>query len=142
MSFEEKNREKILDDVHEFCDKNDIWKLEMEDNYIDPKKRRHKYEMTKRHYYQVGCFTNVIDFQLQERDSRFNETRSGPFLCSAAFSPRDSFQGFNIQKMMSLANLYRHDFDYGDLMDLSHELGLYVSDVRDDVIGSPITNYC
>jgi len=28
---------KILDDVHEFCDKNDICKLDMEDEYIDPK---------------------------------------------------------------------------------------------------------
>ena len=37
MSLEEKSGEKILDDVHEFCDKNDICKLDMEDEYIDPK---------------------------------------------------------------------------------------------------------
>ena len=32
---------------------------------------------------------------------------------------------------MSLAKLYPHDFDSGNLRDLSHELGLYISDVRD-----------
>jgi len=43
--------EKILDDVHEFCDKNDICKLDMEDEYIDPKKWRHKSGITNNHYY-------------------------------------------------------------------------------------------
>lgn len=33
---------------------------------------------------------------------------------------------------MSLAKLYPHDFDSGNLRDLSHELGLYIHDVRDD----------
>ena len=46
---------KLLDDVHGFCDKNDICKLEMEDEYIDPKKRRHKSGITNKHYYQVDC---------------------------------------------------------------------------------------
>ena len=33
---------------------------------------------------------------------------------------------------MSLAKLYPHDFDSGNSRDLSHELGLYIFDVRDD----------
>jgi hypothetical protein len=39
-----------------------------------------------------------------------------------------------MEKIMSLAILYPYDFDSGDLRDLSHELGLYitVTDVRDD----------
>jgi len=41
--------EKLLDEVHEFCDKNDISKLEMEDEYIDPKKQRHKFGITNKH---------------------------------------------------------------------------------------------
>jgi hypothetical protein len=76
--------EKILDDVHKFCDKNDICKLKMEDEYIDPKKRRHKSGITNNHYYQVDCFNNVIDWLLQELDSRFsfNETSFELLLCS------------------------------------------------------------
>jgi hypothetical protein len=33
---------KLLDEVYEFYDKNDISKLEMKDEYIDPKKQRHR----------------------------------------------------------------------------------------------------
>jgi len=43
-----------------------------------------------------------------------------------------AFIDFDMEKLMSLAKLYPHDFDSGDLRDLSHELGLYISDVRDD----------
>jgi hypothetical protein len=53
-------------------------------------------------------------------------------VCSAAFSPRDSFDDFDIEKLMSLAKLYPHDFDSGNLSDLNHELGNYIYDVRDD----------
>ena len=123
---------KLLDDVHGFCDKNDICKLKMEDEYIDPKKRRHKSGITNKHYYQVDCFNDVIDWLLQELDSRFNETSSQLLVCSAAFSPRDSFHDFSIENLMSLAKLYPYDFDSGNLRDLNHELGLYIYDVRDD----------
>jgi hypothetical protein len=52
---------KLLDEEYEFCDKNDISKLEMEDEYIDPKKRRHRSGITNKHFYQVDCFNDVID---------------------------------------------------------------------------------
>ena len=102
------------------------------DEYIDPKKRRHKSGITNKHYYQVDCFNDVIDWLLQELDSRFNETGSQLLVCSAAFSPRDSFHDFSIENLMSLAKLYLHDFDSGNLKDLNHELGLCIYDVRDD----------
>jgi hypothetical protein len=135
FQLDELRREKwgeILDNVHYFCDKNDICKLEMEDEYIDPKKRRHKSGITNQHYYEVDCFNDVIDWLLQELDSRFNETSSQLLVCSAAFSLRDSFHDFSIEKLTSLAKLYPHDFDSGNLRDLNHELGLYIYDVRDD----------
>ena len=124
--------EKLIDDVYEFCEKNDIAKLKMEDEYIDPKKRRHKSGITNKHYYQVDCFNDIIDWVLQELDSRFNETSSQLLVCSASFSPRDSFCDFNVDKLLSLAKLYPHDFDFGNLRDLSNELGLYIFDVRND----------
>ena len=33
---------------------------------------------------------------------------------------------------MSHAKLYPHDFDSGELRNLSHHLGIYTSDVKDD----------
>jgi hypothetical protein len=35
-----------------------------------------------------------------------------------------------MEKIMSLAILYPYDFDSGDLRDLSHELGLYITETR------------
>ena len=37
-----------------------------------------------------------------------------------------------MDKLLSLAKLYPHDFDSGNLRDLSNELGLYIFDVRND----------
>jgi hypothetical protein len=37
-----------------------------------------------------------------------------------------------MEKLVSLAKLYPNDFDSWGLRNLSHELGLYISDVRDD----------
>jgi hypothetical protein len=127
---------KLLDDVYGFYEKNDISKLEMEDEYIDPKKRRQKSRITNKHYYQVDCFNDIIDWLLQELDSRFNETSSQLLVCTTSFSPRDSFCDFNVDKLLSLAKFYPHDFDSGDLRDLSHELGLYIFEVRDDRFSS------
>jgi hypothetical protein len=64
---------------------------------------------------KVDCFNDIIDWQLQELDSRFNEISSQLLVCSASFSPRDSFHDFNVDKLLSLAKLYPHDFDSGDL---------------------------
>jgi hypothetical protein len=124
--------ENLLDDVYGFCDKNDISKLGMEEEYIDPQKKRKKTRIANKHYYQVDCFNDIIDWLLQELDNCFNEISSELLVCSASFSPRDSFHDFNVEKLMSLAKLYPHDFDYGGLRDLSHQLGLYIHDVRDD----------
>ncbi|XP_062197623.1 uncharacterized protein LOC133900402 isoform X2 [Phragmites australis] len=124
--------EKVLDDAFDFCDKHDIIKLEMEDAYIDPKKRRKKSGITNKHHYEVDCFNDVLDWILQELDSRFNETSSQMLVCSAAFNPRDSFYDFNVENLISLAKLYPNDFNFGDLRDLSHQLCLYIVDVRED----------
>jgi hypothetical protein len=104
----------------------------MEDEYVDPKKRRHKSGITNQHYYQLDCFNDVIDWLLRELDYHFNETSSQLLVCLAAFSPRDSFHDFDIEKMMSLAKLYPHDFESENLRDLNHEHGNYIYDVKDD----------
>jgi hypothetical protein len=82
---------KLLDEVNEFCEMNDITRLEMEDAYIDPKKSRKASGITNKHHYEVDCFNEVIDWLVQELNSRFSETTSQLLVCSAAFNPRDSF---------------------------------------------------
>ena len=124
--------EKVLDEVYEFCDKHDISKLEMDEAYIDPTKPRKKTGITNKHHFQVDCFNEILDWLLQELDSRFNETSSQLLVCSAAFNPRDSFNDFNVDSLISLAKLYPNDFDHVELRDLNAELFLYIDDVRGD----------
>jgi hypothetical protein len=57
---------KILEEVYDFCDKNDITREEMENAYIDSKRRRKKSGITNKHHYQIDCFNQVIDWILQE----------------------------------------------------------------------------
>ena len=52
--------------------------------------------------------------------------------CSTAFNPRDSFHDFNVESLINLAKLYPDDFGSTYLRDLSHYLGLYIADVRED----------
>ena len=124
--------DKLLDEVNEFCDLHEIDRVEMESTYIDPRQPRKKSGITNKYHYAVDCFNDIIDWLVQELDSRFSETTSQLLVCSAAFNPRESFQDFNGENLMSLAKLYPDDFSNDDLRDLSHQLRLYIADVRAD----------
>jgi hypothetical protein len=108
----------LLAEVFAFCDKHDIDKLELEESYINPKNKRKRNGITNQHHFQVDCFNDVLDWLVQELDSRFNETTSDLLVWSTALSPRDSFHDFNLENLMSLAKLYPKDFDSGDPRDL------------------------
>jgi hypothetical protein len=122
--------EKLLEEVYAFCDKHDIAKLEMSETYIDPKNTRRRSGITNRHHFQVETFNVVLDWLLQELDSRFNETTSQLLVFSAAFNLRDGFHNVNFESLMSLAKLYPNDFDSVELRELNHQLSLYIIDVR------------
>jgi hypothetical protein len=104
----------------------------MEEPYVDPRQPRKKSGITNKHHYEVDCFNEVIDWLLQELDSRFNEKNSQLLVCSAAFSPRDSFRDFNVESLISLAKLYPDDFSSNNLRDLRDQLNMYIADVRED----------
>ena len=106
-----------------------ISKLEMEDAYVNPQQQRKKFGITNKHYYQVDCFNNIIDWLFQELDSRFNVTNSQLLICSVAFSPRESFRDFNVESLISLAKLYLDDFSSTNLRDLRTQLNIYIADV-------------
>ena len=80
----------------------------------------------------MDCFNDVIDWLVQELNSRFSETSSLLLVCLAAFNPRDSFHDFDVESLINLAKLYPNDFSSRDLGGLSHHLGLYIADVRED----------
>jgi hypothetical protein len=63
----------------------------MEDPYVNPKKPRQKTGITNKHHYQVDCFNAVIDWLLQELDTRSSEKNSKIIICSVALSPKNHF---------------------------------------------------
>ena len=97
-----------------------------------PDNKGKKSGITNKHHYQVDCFNNIIDWLLQELDSRFNETNSQLLVCSAVFSPRESFRDFDVESLISLAKLYPGDFGSTNLRDLRAQLNMYIADVRED----------
>jgi hypothetical protein len=103
VSLREHGWQPILAEVFAFCGKHDIDKLELEESYINPKNKR---GITNQHHFQVDCFNDVLDWLVQDLDSRFNETTSDLLVWSTALSPRDSFHDFNLEDLISLAKLY------------------------------------
>jgi hypothetical protein len=97
-----------------------------------PSSQEKKSGITNKHHYEVDCFNEVIDWLVQELDSRFNETSSQLLFCSAAFSLRDSFCDFSVESLISLAKLYPEDFNSTNLRDLRAQLNLYIADVKED----------
>ncbi|KAJ0834360.1 putative HAT dimerization domain-containing protein [Helianthus annuus] len=98
----------------------------MEDEYINPKYKRKKTNITNRHYYEVENFNTVLDMQLQELDNRFSEVTTELLICIGSLSPDDIFSAFNVQKTLRLAEFYPFDFSYEEKKSLMIELGNYI----------------
>ncbi|XP_060182838.1 uncharacterized protein LOC132612763 [Lycium barbarum] len=62
----------LLDDVFSFCDKHEILILKIDARYILGKSKHRALDITYSHHFRVGFFYGVIDFLLQELNSRFN----------------------------------------------------------------------
>ena len=62
-----------LKDVTSFCDEHEIEVVNMKEEYVDPKYRRRKTNITNRHHYVVNNFNTVLDMQIQEFGNRFSE---------------------------------------------------------------------
>lgn len=61
-------------------------------------------------------------------------------LCVASLSPSNSFQAFDTQKLLKLAQFYPSDFSTGDLGPLKNQLGNYIVDMHSKK--DFVTTYC
>ncbi|KAI0526986.1 hypothetical protein KFK09_002582 [Dendrobium nobile] len=89
-------------------------------------------EMTNLHHYRVEIFYTVLDMQLQELNNRFTEANTQLLLCIACLNPSNSFNAFNKEKLIEMANLYPNDFTPLDLMVLDNQLETYIMDMGFD----------
>lgn len=113
----------LLDVASKFCGKHFIHVPNMDDTFVARgRPRRKTEEMTNFHHYHVKLFNTVIDMQLQELNSRFNETNTELLLCVACLNPSNSFASFDNQKLIRLAEFYSRDFSDIDLLALANQL--------------------
>jgi len=76
-------------------------------------------------------FCNIIDWQLQELNDRFNEVATDLLHGIACLNPINSFSSFDSKKIMRMAELYPDDFDEYNMDTLENQLASYIVDVRD-----------
>ncbi|ESR54916.1 hypothetical protein CICLE_v10018973mg [Citrus x clementina] len=124
----------LLIQVSSFCEKHFISVHVMETMFLTPgRSRRRAQEITNMHHYRIDLFCAILDMQLQELNSRFNEVNTELLLCLACLCPKDSFAAFNKEKLLRLAQLYPKDFSQVDLMALDTQLDIYIMDMQSSV---------
>ncbi|XP_035845182.1 uncharacterized protein LOC110931666 [Helianthus annuus] len=132
QTFRLEGFDSLVKDVASFCDKNEIEMVDMDAEYIDPKYRRRKTNITNRHFYEVENFNTVLDMQIQEIGNRFNEVTTELLMYMSALSPNDNFSAFDVSKILRLAEMYPHDFNYEERDYLMNELDIYINNIRGD----------
>ncbi|KAG2563993.1 hypothetical protein PVAP13_8KG341804 [Panicum virgatum] len=126
-----------LDNVISFCEKHKVKVVDMDGKYI-PIQRSAKFYRgaTNYHRFHAGMVLGVIDRQLQELNSRFDEVNTELLRCMAAFNPANSFSAFDNEKLVKLAGFYPHDFDFQERNQLHLSMMLVKRDMvsRYDIV--------
>ncbi|CAH9102621.1 unnamed protein product [Cuscuta europaea] len=118
--------------ILEFCEKHEISVLNMDEDFVNPRRPRQRTNITNRHHYEYECFNTIMDLQISEFDDRFNEVNSELLLCMASLSPIDSFREFDASKLLRLAEFYPSDFSYVERRTLEHQVSIYIDNVLAD----------
>jgi hypothetical protein len=92
----------LFEEVSKFCARNNIVVPNMDELY-QPQSRRKAQDIKNLHNYRVELYYTIIDMQLQELNSCFNEASSELLFCIACLSPDDLFASFNKEKLLRLA---------------------------------------
>ncbi|XP_050258909.1 uncharacterized protein LOC126703892 [Quercus robur] len=125
--------EPLLDIITSFCGQHEIDIPDLNARYTKARGRyRHQDEVltTIEHHLRINIFTVVIDFQLQELNSRFCELTTNLLTLSSALNPKDAFRSFKIGGICNLAkNYYPQDFTEQEICLLKHQLQHYELDV-------------
>ncbi|XP_071734993.1 uncharacterized protein [Rutidosis leptorrhynchoides] len=132
QKFRDDGFDSLSKKILSFCEKHDIEILNMKEDYVNPKNRRQKTNITNGHHYEFDCFNIVVDMQIEEFGDRFNEVSSELLICMAALNPVDSFRDFDPSKLLRLTELYPNDFSCVERMTLEHQLNVYIDNMQED----------
>ncbi|XP_026440682.1 zinc finger MYM-type protein 1-like [Papaver somniferum] len=127
----DKEWDSLLSEVSSFCARHRIKVPDMNDVFQrEGRPRRNTQEVNNLYHYQVEYLYTVIDMQLQELNNRFTDTNTELLLSVACLSPRDSFSGFDKDKLIHFSRFYPRDFSPTQLVLLEDQLLNYIADVR------------
>ncbi|KAL6526462.1 hypothetical protein OROGR_015552 [Orobanche gracilis] len=86
--------------------------------------------ITLEHHYRVDVFNGVIDCQLAELNSRFNDGTIKLLQFSGALDPKDNFMSFQADHIYNLAHdFYPSDFTHQEMYCLKIQLQHYTLDI-------------
>ncbi|KAL6565653.1 hypothetical protein OROHE_004708 [Orobanche hederae] len=86
--------------------------------------------ITLEHHYRVDVFNGVIDCQLAELNSRFNDGTIKLLQLSGALDPKDNFMSFQADHIYNLAHdFYPSDFTHQEMYCLKIQLQHYSLDI-------------
>ncbi|XP_076901792.1 uncharacterized protein LOC143556337 [Bidens hawaiensis] len=121
----------LLEDVTSFCEKYEIEVVDMEAEYVNPRFKRKKTGITNRHHYEVN-FNTVLDMQIQELGSLFNEVTTKLLTNLSSLSASCNFSAFSKVNLLNLTEMYPCDFNFDEKEKLVYELGHYINNVKED----------
>ena len=79
-------------------------------------------------HYQVELFYTIVDMQLQELNSHFENYEL--LLCVACLNPNNLFSAFNKEKLIRLAQFYPSDFSTVQVSLLDNQLKTYIHNMQ------------
>ncbi|XP_076916978.1 uncharacterized protein LOC143576860 [Bidens hawaiensis] len=128
--YRDEGWEELMKEVTSFCSQNEIHMPNMEDVIPDRVRRTVDDEpQTYLHRFRVDLFYQVVYLLLNEMNEPFTESNTELLLCIACLDPRDSFQSFDRDRLLRLAELYSEDFSDSDIAQLKIQLDRYILNV-------------
>ncbi|CAM8914111.1 unnamed protein product [Rhodiola kirilowii] len=130
LAFRENGWDELLVGVNNFCAKNGIAILNMEDKVQS--RFRLSHANTNDSHFRIDIYYQVIDRIGQEMENRFSESTTELLTCIGCLDPKNSFSNFNHSKIIRLAELYPQEFSVCALMELEEELKGWICEMREN----------
>ncbi|CAN0891639.1 Zinc finger MYM-type protein 1 [Linum grandiflorum] len=130
IKLREQDWDSFFADVLKFCNTYDIEVPNLNAPHVEGRCTRQQNVVTNEHYYHFDLFNTIIDYQIEEIRSRFDEKVIELLKLSSCLDPSDGYKAFDIDALCSLAKKYYPlDFSEQEIETLDFQLRLYQVDV-------------
>ncbi|CAM8880386.1 unnamed protein product [Rhodiola kirilowii] len=130
LALRENGWNELLVGVNNFCAKNGISILNMEDKvqscFLLSRAN------TNDSHFRIDIYYQVIGRIGQEMENRFSESTTELLTCIGCLDPKNSFSNFNNSKIIRLAELYPQEFSVCALIELEEELKGWICEMREN----------